>query len=45
MEEILISPRMAEIDLIKILEKISSVILFTILKLEGLILKKFTKNN
>ena len=40
MEETLASPKMAEIDLIKNLEKISSKIPNRILKLEGLILKK-----
>ena len=45
MEEILASPKMAEIDLINNLEKISSEILNRILKLEGLILKKIKKNN
>jgi len=40
MEETLASPKMAEIDLIKNLEKISSEIPNRILKLEGLILKK-----
>ena len=40
MEETLASPKMAEIDLIKNLEKISSKIPNRILKLEGLILKE-----
>ena len=40
MEETLASPKMAEIDLIKNLEKISSEIPNRVLKLEGLILKK-----
>ena len=40
MEEILVSPKMAEIDLIKNLEKISSDIPNRILKLEGFILKE-----
>ena len=40
MEETLASPKMAEIDLIKNLEKISSEIPNRILKIEGLILKK-----
>ena len=40
MEEILTSPKMAEIDLINNLEKISSVVPNRILKLEGFILKK-----
>ena len=40
MEEILASPKMAEIDLIKNLEKISSEIPNRILKLEGFILKE-----
>ena len=40
MEGILASPKMAEIDLIKNLEKISSDIPNRILKLEGLILKE-----
>ena len=40
MEETLASPKMAEIDLIKNLEKISSDIPNRILKLEGLILKE-----
>ena len=40
MEETLASPKMAEIDLINNLEKISSTIPNRILKLEGLILKE-----
>ena len=40
MDETLASPKMAEIDLIKNLEKISSEIPNRILKLEGLILKE-----
>ena len=40
MEETLASPRMPEIDLINILEKISSEIPNRILKLEGFILKE-----
>ena len=40
MEETLASPKMAEIDLIKNLEKISSEIPNRILKLEGLIIKE-----
>ena len=40
MEEILVSPEMAEIDLIQNLEKISSDIPNRILKLEGFILKE-----
>ena len=40
MEEILASPKMAEIDLINNLEKISSQIPNRILKLEGFILKE-----
>ena len=40
MEEILTSPKMAEIDLINNLEKISSEIPNRILKLEGFILKE-----
>ena len=40
MEETLIFPKMAEIDLIKNLEKISSDIPNRILKLEGLIVKE-----
>ena len=40
MEETLASPKMAEIDLIKNLEKISSVIPNRILKLEGFIVKE-----
>ena len=40
MEETLASPKMAEIDLLNNLKKISSVILNSILKLEGYILKK-----
>ena len=40
MEEILTSPKMAEIDLINNLEKISSMIPNRILKLEGFILKE-----
>jgi len=43
MEEILVSPKMAEIDLINNLEKISSEIPNRILKLEDLILKKNQK--
>ena len=43
MEEILASPKMAEIDLIKYLEKISSAIPNRILKLEGFILKENQK--
>ena len=40
MEETLSSPKMAEIDLIKNLEKISSEIPNRILKIQGYILKK-----
>ena len=40
MDETLASPKMAEIDLIRNLEKISSVIPNRILKLEGFILKE-----
>ena len=40
MEEILVSPKMAEIDFIKNLEQISSDIPNRILKLEGFILKE-----
>ena len=43
MEETLASPKMAEIDLIKNLEKISSDIPERILKLEGFILKENQK--
>ena len=43
MEEILAFPKMAEIDLIKNLEKISSCIPNRILKLEGYILKENQK--
>ena len=43
MEETLASPKMAEIDLINNLEKISSEIPNRILKLEGFILKKNQK--
>ena len=43
MEETLASPKMAKIDLINSLEKISSEIPDRILKLEGLILKKNQK--
>ena len=43
MEETLISPKMIEINLINILEKISSAIPNRILKLEGLILKENKK--
>ena len=43
MEETLASPKMAEIDLINNLEKISSKIPNRILKLEGFILKKNQK--
>ena len=43
MEEILASPKMAEIDLINNLEKISSDIPNRILKLEGLILRENNK--
>ena len=43
MEEILASPKMAEIDLINNLEKISSEIPDRILKLEGFILKENQK--
>ena len=43
MEEILASPKMAEIDLINNLEKISSEIPKRILKLEGFILKENQK--
>ena len=43
MEETLASPKMAEIDLINNLEKISSEIPNRILKLEGLILKENQK--
>ena len=45
MEETPASQKMAKIDLINSLEKISSEIPNRILKLEGFILKKFTKNN
>ena len=45
MEETLASQKMAEIDLINNLEKISSEIPNRILKLEGFILKKIKKNN
>ena len=44
MEETLASPKMAEIDLIKKLEKISSEIPNRILKLEGFILKENHKD-
>ena len=44
MEETLASPKMAEINLINNLEKISSEIPNRILKLEGFISKKITKN-
>ena len=40
MEEILVSPKMTEIDLIQNLEKISSEVPNRILKLEGVILKE-----
>ena len=43
MEETLVFPKMAEIDLIKNLEKISSDIPNRILKLEGFILKENQK--
>ena len=43
MEETLASPKMAEIDLVHNLEKISSLIPNRILKLEGLILKENQK--
>ena len=43
MEETLASPEMAEIDLINILEKISSKIPNRILKIEGFILKENVK--
>ena len=43
MEETLASPKMAEIDLINNLEKISSAIPNRILKLEGFILKENSK--
>ena len=43
MEETLASPKMGEIDLLKKLEKISSVITNRILKLEGYILKEHQK--
>ena len=43
MEETLASPKMAEIDLIKNLEKISSAMPNRILKLEGFILKENQK--
>ena len=43
MEEILVFPKMAEIDLIKKLEKISSEIPNRILKIEGFILKENKK--
>ena len=43
MEETLASPKMAEIDLIENLEKISSQITNRILKLEGFILKENKK--
>ena len=45
MEETLTSPKMAEIDLIKNLEKISSKISNRILKLEGFILKESQKEH
>ena len=45
MEETLASPKMAEIDLIKNLEKISSKISNRILKLEGFILKESQKEH
>ena len=45
MEETLISPKMIEINLINILEKISSAIPNRILKLEGFILKDNYKEN
>ena len=45
MEETLASPKMAEIDLINNLEKISSEIPNRIIQLEGYILKRQTKNN
>jgi len=45
MEETLASRTMAEIDLIKNLEKISSEIPNRILKIEGFILKENQKNN
>ena len=44
MEETLASPKMAEINLINNLEKISSVIPNRILKLEGYIFKENQKN-
>jgi len=43
MEETLASPKMAEIDLISNLEKISSEIPNRILKLEGFLLKEYQK--
>ena len=43
MEETLTSPKMAEIELLKILEKISSEIPNRILKLEGFLLKENQK--
>ena len=45
MEETLASQKIEDIDLINSLEKISSEIPNRILKLEGYILKKQTKNN
>ena len=45
MEETLASQKMAKIDLINSLEKISSEIPDRILKLEGYILKKIKKKN
>ena len=45
MEETLVFPKMAEIDLIKNLEKISSEIHNRIFKIQGYFVKKITKNN
>jgi len=45
MEETLASPKMAEIDLINNLKKISTVILNSILKLEGYIFKENQKEH
>jgi len=45
MEETLASRTMAEIDLIKNLEKISSEITYRILKIQGLFSMKITKKN
>ena len=45
MEETLTSPKMAKIDLLNNLEKISSVISNRILKIEGFILKKYQKEH